>query len=225
VENFGLLLLWSQFSQHSNQTTNEMTKSTIILSSLLLGATAMAGGTSYGKGGKATVAPAPPAEPCPCHLQYTYLEAGWIRLDPDGGADASNGGYVDAYYQVAPNFFIDGSATFLDSPEDSTGLGIGGGGYLPIFDCVHLIGRAGYTYYDADGFDENIWYLSPGIRAQLGCNLEVWSKIYFNIGEEDEKWSYGAGITYHMCPKSAINVGASTGEDGWALQAGLRYKF
>ena len=67
-----------------------------IIISLAIAAAASVGTSapmpSAGKG-KAVVAPQP--APCPDMLKYSYLEAGWIRLDSDD-SDVQNGGYLDA---------------------------------------------------------------------------------------------------------------------------------
>ena len=74
-----------------------------IITSLAIAAVASAGTSapmpSAGKG-KAVVAPQP--APCPDMLKYSYLEAGWIRLDADD-ADIQNGGYLDASYEIIPH--------------------------------------------------------------------------------------------------------------------------
>jgi hypothetical protein len=204
-----------------------MTKTATILASIALASSSIAGTSmvSAGKGKAVTTEPTTSVE-CPCLLSYKFVEAGYIRTDVDNVGEA-NGGYVDAYYQVANNVFVDGSYTHNTGDLESDSLTVGAGGYVAVAKCVHLVGRAGYSYFDADGGSEDAWYISPGIRAQVGCNLELYAKVYIEFGDDDEFISYGGGAVYHINSNIGINVGYATNEDtdAWSLQAGLRYAF
>ena len=194
-----------------------------IITSLAIAAVASAGTSapmpSAGKG-KAVVAPQP--APCPDMLKYSYLEAGWIRLDADDG-DVQNGGYLDASYEVIPHLLVDGSVTLF---EDSNQYTVGVGSYYAICSAFHLTGRTGYSYYDTDdGGSQNEWYISPGFRAMLTCNLELWGKVYINVDSDETDVSYGGGFTYHFCPHTGVTIGAAASDNAWSLQAGLRYQF
>lgn len=196
-----------------------------LIASLALAATATAGTTASvepaGKGKACCVTPTPA---CPNMLSYSYLEAGYIRLDPDAqGVQTQDGGYLDASWEVAPHFLIDGSATIFDDSDQFT---VGIGTYIPLCSAFHLTARTGYSYYDADGADsQNEWYISPGFRAMLGCHLELWGKVYINVDSDETEVSYGGGLTYHFCPHTGLTVGAAGSSDGWSLQTGLRYQF
>lgn len=156
-------------------------------------------------------------------LNYSYLEAGWIRLDQDNDLSEQNGGYAELSYEFLPRFTVDGSATIY---EDLNQFGIGIGTYVPLAKAFHLTGRTGYSYTDIDGADSlNEWYVAPGFRAQIGCHLELWGKLYINIGEDDTELSWGGGVTYHIDEHVGITVGAAKGDDAWSLQTGLRYQF
>jgi hypothetical protein len=197
-----------------------MNKATTLLASLALASFASAGTTgSVGKG-KVIVQNTPAA--CPSVLNYSYLEAGWIRLDQDA-ADVLNGGYIDASYEVIPKLTLDGSATLFEESVQQYTVGVGT--YYAVCDMFHLTARTGYSRQNSDNGDINEWYIAPGFRAQLGCNLELWGKVYFNIGNDDTKVSYGVGATYHFCPHTGLTAGYAWSEDGSQVQAGVRYSF
>jgi hypothetical protein len=200
-----------------------MTKTASILISLALSSSAFAGTAMVGK--SKAVAPAPaPAIDCPCLLSYNSVEAGWLKADVDN-VGSSNGGYAEAYYNVAPGFFADVSATFLSGKLDSDAYTIGAGAYYEVTKCVHLVGRAGYSYYDGKEGSEGSLYIAPGIRAQIGCNLELYAKVYFDFQDEETRSSYGVGAVWHFNQNVGLNVGYGWSEDSSAVQAGLRYQW
>jgi hypothetical protein len=205
-----------------------MTKSATILATLALVSSSFAGTAMVGGGKGKAVTPAGPAPAdCPCLLTYSFAEVGVYHVDVDNVGDAT-GGYADVYYNIAGNFFADASYTKVGSDLESDAFGIGIGGYLPIANCVHLVGRAGYSYFEADGGDgEDALYVSPGIRAQVGCNVELYAKAYIEFADSDETVSYGAGAVYYFSKQIGLNVGYanSSDNDSWSLQAGLRYQF
>ncbi len=201
-----------------------MTKSATLLATFALAASSFAGTAMVGSGKGKAVAPAPaPAPECPCLLSYNYVEAGWVRVDLDNVGDA-NGGYVDAYYTVANNVFVDASFTKIGGDLESDALTAGIGGYIPVANCVHLLGRAGFSYFDG-GDTTEAWYISPGIRAQVGCNLELYAKAYIEFDGGETFESYGVGAVYHFTNNIGLNVGYAFSDDANSIQAGIRYQF
>jgi opacity protein-like surface antigen len=196
-----------------------MKKATTLLASLALASFASAGTTAPSGKGKVVVTP---EAPCPSVLNYSYIEAGYIHLDQDLGQEL-NGGYLDASYEVAPKILLDGSATLFDENIEQYTVGIGT--YFAVCQNFHLTGRTGYSRQNSDGGNLDEWYIAPGFRAQFGCNLELWGKVYLNIGEDEEKLSYGIGTTYHFTPHVGLTAGYAWSEDGWQVQTGLRYSF
>jgi hypothetical protein len=191
---------------------------------LLLAATsAFAGVESSGKSAKAPVAPAPAPE-CPT-LSYKYGELGYLHQDFNG--PTADGGFLELSHLLVGNLFFDGSVTVSGGDTDYTGVGAGVGYFVPLTDSIHLVGRTGYAWTDVDNTDVSEWYVSPGLRARLSCNLEAYVKAYYHVPESGENsWSGGAGLVYYLCQKAALDVGYAIGEDdNWHIQAGIRYNF
>ncbi len=205
-----------------------MNKYASTLLALALGATFAQAGTAPVSSSKNPKAPVVAPEPeCPNILNYSYLEAGWIRLDLDNGPTL-NGGFVDVSYQLAPHFFGEVGSTLMWGDDfDTREVTAGVGGYLPLCDRFHLVGRTGWAYQDvtSGGGDEHQWYISPGFRAMLTCNLELYGKAYCNIAESDTVWSYGGGLVWHFDQRYALSTGVAGSEDGWSLQAAVRIGF
>ena len=172
---------------------------------------------------KAVTTPPPPG----CEdMSYSYLEAGWLHLD-DKGIGTSDGGYIDLNYDVGHNLFVDATANVLSGDFDYREFGAGVGAYLPRTKRFHFVARTGWAYADTNlGSGVNEWYVSPGFRLQVTCNLELYAKAYLHVPEVgDTNWSGGVGALYWLCPKAALTVGGAWGEhDEWSIQTGIRLK-
>jgi hypothetical protein len=199
-----------------------MKKSIAILAMALLANISFAGECATCSGsGKGVSIPQPTG--CGSILSYNYLEGGFIQGRFDGG-DTSNGGYAEFSHEIMKNFFVDGQFTFLEDGLDTQEYGIGIGGYLPLTEKIHLIGRVGYSYLDA-GAGFNQVYTSIGFRAQLCCVAELYGKLYYTHNRESDDISGGGGIIWHVTEHVGINTGAAWGDDGWTWQAGVRYQW
>jgi hypothetical protein len=192
-----------------------------ILTAMFLASASMAVAGTYAKNPKAP-APVAPAPACPA-LSYSYAELGYIHQDSSIGE--ADGGYLDLSYALGGNFFLDATGTLTEGDFDYQEFGAGVGYFQPISDKVHFILRAGWANVEDVGPNVNELYISPGIRVQVSCNLELFAKVYYHLPEgSDENWSVGGGVLYHLCPKSAIVLGGALGEDDeWSVQAGLRW--
>ena len=196
-----------------------------ILTSLFLAAAVSLAhaGAPAAKNPKNPVAPAPAPGCDP--MSYSYAELGWLHLDNNLGT--ADGGYLDLSYDVGHNLFLEGTASVLGGDFDFEEYGAGIGYYIPVTSKFHLVARTGWAYTDtAPGDPFHEWYISPGFRLQVTCNLELYGKAYFHVPENgDENWSVGAGALYWVCNKAAISAGAAWGEDDdWSVQAGIRIK-
>jgi opacity protein-like surface antigen len=193
--------------------------------------TAAFGGTQAGSS-KGPIAPPPMTEiNCP-PLTYTYAEVGYFHTEVDGPGDLTNSaGYIDLVYDIGNNIFLEGTLTAGSGDFDMLDASAGLGYYYPVTKNFHLTARAGVGYLDVDdsseGFSEVGYYLAPGFRAMLTCNLELWGKAFYSEYENDDggSWSVGGGVTYHLNEKMGLTAGYSHSDDGWVAQAGIRFKF
>jgi hypothetical protein len=193
-----------------------------VLSALILVSTSAFAGTT--PSGKSMKAPLPEPE-CPV-LSYNYGEIGYIHQNING--PTANGSYLEISHLLIGNLFADASLTLTTGDFDFTGAGAGLGYYIPLIQKFHLLARTGWAYADVDGLGStNEFYVSPGLRTAISCNLEFYAKAYYFVPEEgDNNWAGGAGLIYYVLPNAGINVGGAVGEDdNWSIQAGLRYNF
>lgn len=195
-----------------------------ILTTLLVVAVSAAvhAGAPAAKNPKAPVAPAPAPGCDP--MSYSYAEVGWLHLDNDLGT--SDGGYLDLSYDVGHNLFLDGTFSLTGGDSDYREVGAGLGYYVPLTSKFHFVARTGWANADTDlGDSVNEWYISPGFRLQVTCNLELYTKAYYHVPERgNDNWSVGVGALYHVCKAAAITVGGAWGEDDeWSIQTGIRF--
>jgi hypothetical protein len=206
-----------------------MTK--LILSVLAASATASFAGTamvqtSSSKG----QAPPPPkmASPCPNYLTYNEVQLSYVHLDGDSAGKA-NGADLRVHYSLLDGVFAYGDITSLSGDFDNTGLDLGLGGYIPVASNLHVIGRAGYSYFDTDEDNSNGWHVAAGLRAQLGCNLELNAKAEYGDlvdFEDGSYWAYGVGATWHINEAFAIVSEYVFGQDDtWSIRGGVVFKF
>jgi hypothetical protein len=198
----------------------------ILTALLVVAASTLAyAGAPASKNPKAPVAPAPAPGCDP--MSYNYVELGWLHAEQDilGTLD---GGYIDFSHQIVGNLFGEATVSLLGGDGDYTEYGAGLGYFVPVTEKFHLVARTGWANVDSDpGEQENEWYVSPGFRYQFCCRAELYGKAYLHMPEEgDSNWSAGGGVLVHLCPLTALDVGAAWGEnsDEWSLQVGLRIK-
>ncbi len=207
-----------------------MTKSIILTAfaataSLSLAGTSMVPATS-GKGGAST--PPPITSDCPNFLTYNEVQLSYVHIDGDS-AGSADGADLRVNYELSNGLFAYGDVAKVSGDFDNTAFDLGLGAILPIDNSVHLIGRAGYSYFDADDADSHGWHVAAGIRAQFACNWEVNAKVqYGDLLDFDngDYVSYGAGLTYHFNDAFAILSEYVIGEDDtWSLRGGVAFKF
>lgn len=194
----------------------------ILASALLLIASSALAGTSVPKNPSGTVLPVPECPP----LSYTYGEVGYIHQHFDQLGDA-DGGYVDLSYSLVDKLFWDGSATISGGDVDFQSYGTGFGYAIPLFKRFDFVARSGWSFTDTNkGPGENEWYISPGIRALITCDLEFYAKAYYHVAENDNTWSGGAGFIYAVTDKIGLDIGGALGQDNdWHAQFGIRCNF
>jgi hypothetical protein len=205
-----------------------MTKS--ILTSLALTASmSIAGTTMVAPTGKGTTPPKMEApSPCPNYLTYNQVEVSYVHLD-GAGAGTGNGANVRVNYGIGNNLYLVGDTTKLGGDVDNFNLDLGLGGFLPLNERFHLIGRAGYSYFDGGDSDSNGWFAAAGFRAQVTCNLELNAKFQYGDLVDFDNGDYtsiGAGAMYHINDAFAVLAEYVWGEDdAWSTRAGVAFKF
>jgi hypothetical protein len=198
-----------------------MTKTTSILASAVMAASALAGTPVVNKN---PVAPE-------CDISYRNLTLSWIHNDGDlPGVDASDGvalrleyNFIDRLYIAAGGSWSRQDTIAGDSDVWSGSLGLGYA--IEITSCIHFVAEAGGVYVDGDVDSEGAFYASPHFRADLGPVEVHLGATYTSFDDSENDWvGFGrAFIPVH--DRFDIAVGGSVGEDIWGVSAGVRVRF
>jgi hypothetical protein len=199
------------------------------LSALALTASVSLAGTAMvAPTGKGSVPPKmDAASPCPNYLTYNFVEASYVYLDGDG--PTANGADLRVNYGIGNNLFLIGDVSKFGGDIDNTSFDVGLGGFIPVTQQFHLVGRGGYSYFDSDFDNSNGWFAAVGFRAQVTCNLELNAKFqYGDLIDFDngDYTSWGVGGAYHFNDAFALTGEYVQGEDDvYSLRGGVMFKF
>ncbi|MFA5633077.1 MAG: outer membrane beta-barrel protein [Porticoccaceae bacterium] len=169
---------------------------------------------------------------------YTYVEGGYLRVDPDDISLDPTGYYLDGSLAIADNWFVRGGYSDVD---DSTGgvkvemesvdLGIGYKQGLGANSSFHLVasylegevkarGYGGRIKDDADGFA-----LTAGLRSYVVDNLELNADVSY-VDVDDDGLDFGVGAVWYFVPNVGLSLTATIDDDSnRSFGAGVRLSF
>jgi Ax21 family sulfation-dependent quorum factor len=163
-------------------------------------------------------------------LSYSWLEAGYLRADPDG-FDAENGFGIRGSGAITDNLHVFGgfdrvSIDVADQDFDLDQFRLGLGYNTPISDNADFVVRAAYERIDADDFaDGNGYSIEAGVRGSLSANFEGSAALrYTDIEDGDDTQLVLAG-QYKFNPTWGISAEVAVGSDGNTLFIGPRASF
>jgi Ax21 family sulfation-dependent quorum factor len=157
-------------------------------------------------------------------LSYTYLEAGYLRVDPDN-VGSENGFAIRGSGALNENFHVFGAYENVDVSSidiDSWRLGLGynynmGG-------STDLYARFAYEKIDVEFFDDNGWSAEVGVRGALSDNFEGYAGLRYTKFDDDDT-SGVIGGQYKFNPTWGLAADLSFNGDGNALFIGPRVSF
>lgn len=163
-------------------------------------------------------------------FDYTYIEGGYLRLEPDRINDSGDGVGIRGSAAISDNIFILGeynSAEFDIGPFDAdvdewaVGLGL----HAPLSDRVDVVGSASWVNVDVENFfDDDGFRLDVGLRGDVAPSFELDGGIrYTDVGDDDETTGYLRGLFGPNNLKLLVELEA--GDDGEAYLIGGRYEF
>lgn len=138
-------------------------------------------------------------------ISYTYLEAGYSRLD--SGIDADGWG-ANGSFAFTPNLHLFGGYSqnqFDDSDFDLNIATVGLGYALPVNERLHLLARGGYENFDPDFFnDTGTGFIEAGARGTLGA-VEGWALAGYQDGNDFDSEIYGRlGVQVKFSPRWGV---------------------
>lgn len=163
-------------------------------------------------------------------LSYTYLEAGYLRADPDG-LDAENGFGLRGSGAITDHLHVFGgfdrySVDVLEDDLDVDQFRLGLGYNTAISDNTDFVARVAYERFDAEDFiDGNGWSVEAGVRSALSPNFEGSAAIRYTDVEDDDSTQLVLGGQYKFNATWGIAAEVAFGNDGNALFVGPRASF
>jgi hypothetical protein len=165
-------------------------------------------------------------------FSYSYLEAGFVKTDLDDdvlGVDVDGDGF-GIKGSIAFTDMLHGYVDYanqdydFDVSIDSWELGIGLNHSLNA--NVDLIGRLGYTKFDADVVDDDGFALQAGVRARPMDRVEVEGLLhYVDLDDAGDGTSAIINGRYFFHPQFAVGAGVEFGDDATIWNIGVRWNF
>lgn len=165
-------------------------------------------------------------------LDYSYLEAGYSKINPDGAGDA-DGWTVAGSAALGEQFHLFGSYTDVDYDNFDTHIRpwrLGVGWNRSISASSDLVVRANYLDYSGRAIDLHGWESEVGLRSALGTHFETY--IALGYGEIDgDGFSadgdfYGKlGAQYRFNPRWGIAANVTFADDANEYFIGPRISF
>lgn len=163
-------------------------------------------------------------------LSYSYLEAGYLRADPDG-FDAENGFGLRGSGAITDNLHVFGgfdrySIDIVDADLDVDQFRLGLGYNTAIGDSTDFVARVAYERFDADDLvDGNGYSVEAGVRTAFAPNFEGSAALrYTDVEDTDDTQLVLAG-QYKFNPTWGVSAELAVSNDGNALFIGPRASF
>ena len=179
-------------------------------------------------------------------IRYNYVEAAYVWEHTDDELlDDGNGVAAAVSWSPFQYFFLEGGYQYenigLDGPGDIDAniFNYGLGGYYPIFEELHAVGRVGGIHVNAHlnqnegdlGVEDpsesgSGVYAAAGLRWELGCDIELEPSAKYTDVEDETLWLYDLKALYAVTPEVQLAASAGISDDSDVeLTAGARYNW
>lgn len=147
----------------------------------------------------------------------TYIEAGWLKTEPDSGGD-EKGGFIGGSFEVGEQFHFFGE--FADAGPLS--IWEAGGGWHGLFgERLDLVAQASIVDYDI----EDGWRISGGIRWLITRRLEVTGLLnHTEFGSVDDQ-SFEVNGVWNFFRAFAVGGGFESGDEFDWVRVFARFNF
>lgn len=163
-------------------------------------------------------------------LSYSYLEAGYLRADPDG-LDAENGFGIRGSGAITDNLHVFGgfdrySVDVIDEDFDVDQFRLGLGYNTPITDSTDFVARVAYERFDAEDLvDGNGFSVEAGVRSAFSPNFEGSAALRYTDVEDSNDTQLVLGGQYKFNATWGVSAEVALSDDGNSLFIGPRASF
>lgn len=171
---------------------------------------------------------------------YSYLEAGYSRLNLDDIDIDPDGYYVKGSFELSESFFVramywdleDDFDTFLGNVDvDVTQTQVGIGYKRPAGDNTSFYVAADYLEAEVDieqfgDADADGYQISAGLRSNLTSSFELYSEIGYADVDDTDGFIGLLGGVFHIANGFGISLEGSIDDDSNSMiSTGIRYSF
>ena len=154
-------------------------------------------------------------------LNYTFIEAGYGRVDIDSPDVDGDGFGLGGSYAISDEFhlFANYSMADFDFNVDLTEFDVGIGFNTPISDGIDVVAKLAYVYaeIDASGFgsaDDNGYGLGIGLRALVSPQVELHGGVtYVDLGDSGDDTTLDAGFRFNFNERFSLGLAGAWGDD------------
>ena len=163
-------------------------------------------------------------------LSYTWLEAGYLRADPDG-FDAENGFGIRGSGAITESLHVFGGFDRISvdndfGDADIDNLRFGFGYNTPISDNTDLVARVAYERIDIDRLgDVDGYSVEAGVRTAFSPHFEGSAALRYTDVDGADDTALVLGGQYKFNATWGISAEVALGNDGNALFVGPRASF
>ncbi|MCK9564224.1 MAG: porin family protein [Bacteroidales bacterium] len=169
---------------------------------------------------------------------YTYVEGGYLRMDPDDISLDPTGYYLDGSIAIADNWFLRGGYSDVDDSKgglkveaESVDLGVGYKQGLGANSSFHLVASYLEGEVTARGYgsrakvDDDGFALTAGLRSHVLANLELNADVSY-VDVDDSGVDFGVGAVWYFVPNIGLSLNLNVDDDSnSSFGAGVRLSF
>ena len=168
-------------------------------------------------------------------INYSFLDAGWVRIDPDGISKSADGFGLRGSVGVTEDIFLfanysDVSLNYGGASLDEKDYSVGAGYAYPVSDRASLYGKVAWARVDADFLGENLtedgYSVAVGLRGRPAEKVELEGAVtYTDFSNLGSTTSVDLGARYYFVPTFAVGLEASLSDDAKMYMAGFRWQW
>ncbi len=163
-------------------------------------------------------------------LSYTYVETGWVNVDPDVG-DSGTGPSIGVSWGLGETLHVIGGYSDVDfDPVTMTSWNVGAGFHRSFTDSLDFVGEASYIEAEVDvplfgTVSEDGYAVCAAVRAMLTNAFELKGEVEYSDLGTDGETSFGATGLWNVNQRFAVGAGYEVADEADAVFVGFRIKF
>jgi Ax21 family sulfation-dependent quorum factor len=158
-------------------------------------------------------------------LSYSYVEADYVNVDGDADGFGVRGSFEfgqSGFYGLGGWRSVEIDDTNIDVDQWELGVGYA----HDLSENLDLIAEAAYDQVDVEGYDEDGYRATVGLRGSFSPNFEGLAKVSFVDGDNVDGDFVGTlGAQYKFTPTWGIVGEAEFADGGEAYTLGVRASF